>query len=164
MGESFWTMHHYCWSLIRNRRAMMPGVSAMYREGMLRHSISDYEFVINNAAPNFVLLPEIFLGLGDNYALLGDVGGAFDAYGRARAIKPDYWPAYQRWAELLVKANQRAEAKKVVAEGLRQAPGAQPLIDLYRTLGGDPSEIRAAERAPAQAPRASGPDASTSMN
>jgi tetratricopeptide (TPR) repeat protein len=161
MGESFWAMHHQCWAMIRIRRAQAPGVPPIIRKGMLQHSVGDFMFVINNSTPNFVLLPEIYTQLGDNYLLLGEPGAAYDAYTRARTIKPDYWPPYARWAEALVKAKQPAEAKALVAQGLRYSPEAKPLIALYRKLGGNPQEIQPIVKkvkAPDQADDAS-PDA-----
>ena len=146
MGDSFWTMHHQCWALIRNRRAMAPGVAPIIRKGMLQHSISDFEFVIHNSSADFVLLPEIYTQLGENHLLLGNTGAAYDAFARARAIKPDYWPPYVRWADVLIKSKRPAEAKELIAEGLRYSPGAKALIDHYRMLGGDPKDIQPIEK------------------
>ena len=68
-------------------------------------------------------------------------GAADKAFARARAIKPDYWPAYSQWAEYLMKIGKQAEAKQLVKAGLEQAPQARMLIEQYRLLGGKPSEI-----------------------
>jgi hypothetical protein len=149
MGESFWTMHHHCWGLIRTRRAMAAGVSPMVRESQLKHSVADYEFVVINSSKDFVLLPEVLTRLGETHLMLGNPGAAYDAFTKARSLKPDYWPPYQRWAEVLIKTNQKAEAKKLVEQGLRHSPNAKPLQEQYRLLGGNPHDIQpvAAEKA-----------------
>ena len=82
---------------------------------------------------------------------------------RAREIKPDYWPPYARWAAVLVKANKKVEAKRLIEEGLRYSPDAAPLREQYHNLGGDPEVLRAAARESRTTEPASAPDrASTS--
>lgn len=142
MGKTFWAVHHYCWALINLHRSQLPGVSATMRRGMLESVIGDYNYVIVNGTADFVLLPEILTRMGEAHMMLGNAGQAYEAFARARAVKPDYWPAYLRWAAVLEKSNQKAEAKKLIAEGLRHAPDAKPLLDQYRSLGGNPAEIK----------------------
>jgi tetratricopeptide (TPR) repeat protein len=141
MGESFWALHHYCWGLIHVRRALQPGVPPVQRTGMITSAIGDYGYVIQNSPRDFILAPEIFLRIGEAQLLLGSTAGAADAFRTARELKPDYWPAYTRWIDTLLKTNQKAEAKTLAAEGLRYAPNAKELVDRYRKLGGDPSTI-----------------------
>jgi tetratricopeptide (TPR) repeat protein len=142
LGPTFWAMHHYCWALIGLHRAQMAGVPPVIRKGMLQSGVGDYTFVITNAAPGFVLLPEVYTRMGEAQLIKGDVGDAYNSFARARAIKPDYWPAYLRWAEFQLKWNRKAEAKKTLEEGLQYAPEAKPLLDLYRSLGGNPADVR----------------------
>ena len=163
MGKNFWSLHHYCWALINLRRAQMAGVAPMVRRGLLENVVSDCIYVVKNTAPDFILLPEIHTRIGETQLLLGNPGAAYDSFAQARALKPDYWPAYVRWAEVLVKTKQKAEAKKLIAEGLRHAPDAKPLIDQYRLLGGDPATIRpiAKDTKPADGGAAAAPAASS---
>jgi tetratricopeptide (TPR) repeat protein len=141
MGKSFWAMHHYCWALINLRRAQMAGVTPTTRKYLLQEVIADCIYVIRNSGPDFIMLPEIYTRLGDTQLLVGDPASAQDAFEKARMAKPDYWPAYTHWADVLVKINSKAQAKKLVAEGLRHAPDAKPLQEKYKSLGGDPAEI-----------------------
>ncbi|WP_144290105.1 hypothetical protein [Ideonella sp. A 288] len=141
MGEAFWALHHYCWGLIHVRRSQAPGVAPVARAGMLTSAVNDYFYVIQNAPRNFVLAPEIFLRIGEARLMLGQLGGAQEAFRTARELKPDYWPAYTRWIDVLVKNHQKAEAKVLAAEGLRFAPGSKELVDRFRKLGGDPTTI-----------------------
>jgi tetratricopeptide (TPR) repeat protein len=156
MGDSFWAMHHFCWAMVGLYRAQMPGLSPMTRSWLIKNAIDDYRFVVNNSTPDFVLLPEVYTRMGDAQLLLGDVGSAFESFARARALKPDYWPPYLRWADLLVKSNKKTEARDVIAEGLRYSPNAQPLLDKYVALGGNLQNVRHAAAAPAAASGVSG--------
>ncbi|MBK9234539.1 MAG: hypothetical protein IPO19_00105 [Rhodoferax sp.] len=79
--------------------------------------------------------------MGEAHLLLGSTGSAADAFRTARELKPDYWPAYTRWIDALLKSNQKAEAKALAAEGLRYSPQAPELVARFRKLGGDPSTI-----------------------
>jgi tetratricopeptide (TPR) repeat protein len=142
MGKNFWHMHHYCWALINIRRSQAAGVQPTTRRYLLENAIADCTYVLQNSTPDFILLPEIYTRIGETHLMLANPAPAYEAFAQARSIKPDYWPAYQRWAEVLIKSGQKAEAKKLVAEGLRHAPDAKPLLDQYRQLGGNPAEIR----------------------
>lgn len=156
MGEPFWALHHYCWGLVHVRRSQAPGLAPVLRAGMLTSAVNDYFYVIQNAPRNFVLAPEIHLRIGEARLMLGQLAGAQEAFKTARELKPDYWPAYTRWIDLLIKNQQRAEAKQLAAEGLRFAPGSKELTERFRKLGGDPAQIVPAQTA------ASAPDAAAS--
>lgn len=154
MGQTFWALHHYCWGLIHVRRSEAPGLPPVLRAGMLNTAINDYFYVINNGPRDFVLAPEIYLRIGEARLSLGQIGLAHDAFRIARELKPDYWPAYTRWIDHLVRTNQRVAAKDMAAEGLRVAPDSQELKERFRKLGGDPSTITsamAAKSGPAEA-------------
>jgi hypothetical protein len=142
MGRGLLAVHHYCWGLINTRRAMMPGVEPVIRAGLLKSVVGDYMFVIHNSPPDFVLLPEIWTRIGETQLLRSQPGAAYDAFARAREIKPDYWPAYSRWAAVLMRSGQKAEAKELVESGLQHAPDSKELREQFRKLGGDPSSIR----------------------
>ena len=141
MGQTFWALHHYCWGLIHVRRSEAPGLPPVLRTGMLNTAINDYFYVINNGPRDFVLAPEIYLRIGEARLSLGQIGLAHDAFRIARELKPDYWPAYTRWIDHLMRTDQKAAAREMAAEGLRAAPGSQELQDRFRKLGGDPSKV-----------------------
>ncbi|ACV34786.1 tetratricopeptide repeat protein [Accumulibacter sp.] len=142
MGETFWAMHHYCRGLVNRNRALRPGVPPRERKVLLEGAAGEYTYVLNNLKdPNFILLPEIYTRIGEARLLASDLGAAEKAFSRARAIKPDYWPAYSHWAEHLMQTGRQAEAKQLVKTGLEHAPHAKMLVELYRLLGGRHSEI-----------------------
>lgn len=141
MGKSFWAVHHYCWGLVDQRRAQFISSRSPIRTGTLERAIDNYEYTIKNGAPNFVLLPEIYTKLGEAELLLSHIGAASEAFQRAREIKPDYTPAYIKWAEVLIHSGQKAEAKRLVKTGLEHRRDDIELLEQYRKLGGDPTEI-----------------------
>ncbi len=168
LGPSFWALHHHCWGLIKVRRAMAPGVSPAIRTGLIKAAIADYNYVINHSNSSFLVLPDIYLKMGEAYRLLGDLANAALAYGQSRRLKPDFWPAYAGWAEALHKSGARAAALTHLEEGLRQAPTAQPLQQQYQQYGGDlktfmarlPAPAASAPSTAASAPVAQTPSAS----
>lgn len=141
MGGTFWAMHHYCWAQINMIRSRKAGVPAHERRQMWESARGDYLYVIENAAPDFILLPEIYTRIGEVELLLSQPDKAKNAFSHARQLKPDYWPAYSHWAEFLMKIGRKPEALKVVASGLQYSPNAKVLLEQFRILGGKPSEI-----------------------
>ena len=106
--------------------------------------------MVKNSPRTFVLLPEIHTRIGELELHLARHHEADQSFAKARALKPDYWPAYSHWAEFLIKSGQRAEAKQLVKSGLEYSPNSRVLTEQYRMLGGKPSEIvpRVGEHAP----------------
>lgn len=154
MGNDFWHMHHYCWARINLNRASKAGVSARAKKALLDIVRNDYMYVINNAQKDFIMLPEVYTKLGEVELLLGSPNKANDAFSRARLQKQDYWPAYSHWAEYLLSIGRRQEALRVVIDGLAHSPDSRVLLELFKVLGGKPSDKPAPIRKPE-------PDAST---
>lgn len=138
MGETFWAMHHYCWALIRMNRAKQFGASAPMRDGQIRAAVADYEYVLANEKPGFPLTPEVLTRLGEAHLALGATGPAMEALARARQIKPDYWPPYVAWADVLVGIGKRKEALSLVEQVIRLVPDDPVLQGHYKRLSGKP--------------------------
>ena len=141
MGDGFWAVHHYCWAQIRLQRALRSSTTSQERKHLLGNIRADYGYVIKNSPKNFILLPEIYTRLGEVEVRLARHHEADESFAKARALKPDYWPAYSHWAEVLISTGKRAEAKQLVKTGLEYSPNSRVLIEQYRLLGGKPSEI-----------------------
>lgn len=141
MGPTFWHMHHYCWGQISVLRANRSNSSTggISRTSLLESAVADYNYVIRNAPRDFVLLPEILSRLGEVEVRLGRIADANKSFAEARALKPDYWPAWSHWAEFLIKAGKRTEALEFVKSGLQHNPRSKVLREQYRLLGGNPS-------------------------
>ena len=170
MGKTFWAMHHYCWALTNFQRIKAAGVQPIVRAQLLSEIVQDCYYVIENSPKDFVMLPEIYLRVGEAEALRNKPAEALKAFQTAASLKPEYWPAYARGVDLLIKLKQPANAKTMAAEGLRFSPQSKDLVQRFRSLGGDPASIvpaaapaaaaSAAEAAPQLPPAASGPASS----
>jgi hypothetical protein len=99
--------------------------------------------VLQHSPNDFIMLPEIYTKIGQVELGLRRPRQAELSFGKAIAHKADYWPAYFQWAEYLRSSGQKAKAKQLVAEGLAYSPDAKPLQELYKLLGGNPSEVKA---------------------
>ena len=141
MGDTFWHLHHYCWGQINLQRALHSSMPQQNRQHLLGTVRNDYLYVVRNASKNFILLPEIYTKIGEVELRLSLPNDAAKSFAQARALKPDYWPAYSHWAEFLINAGKKAEAKQLVKTGLEYTPGAKVLQEQYRLLGGKLSEI-----------------------
>jgi hypothetical protein len=137
MGPSFWHVHHYCWGLIKLERVMTPGTRKELRAGGLKNVAAEMKYVLRNGTPDFILRPEILVRLGDVLILDSEPSAAREAYASARRLKPDYWPAYTRWADVLAKLGLRRDALALLEEGLRIMPGEKALQQAYGRLGGN---------------------------
>lgn len=134
LGPTFWAMHHYCWGLVNLNRLQLGRAATNNKQSFAKGIVDEYAYVIRHSAPDFILLPELWLRVGEASLLAGNIGQAMEAYASARRIKPDYWPAYTQWAEFLLSYGRKAEAKALLEDGLRLAPDAPELTDLYRRV------------------------------
>ena len=141
LGHTLRSIHHHCWGLIELRRAERSGVPSIQRQGLRESALADFWYVINNSPNDFVLRPEIFTYIGRAETMLRHPAEAIEAFRNAQKAKPDYWPAYFHWVELLRSAGRNQEALAVVREGLKNAPTAKLLLQQYKALGGKPADI-----------------------
>lgn len=141
MGKSFRTMHHYCFGLVRERRAFAPGKKSVDRSYAIASAIDEFNYVINNSEPGFIMLPEIFVKKADLQVMLAQYAEAIDSFRSAVAAKPDFWRAYSRWAAALDQMKSRKAALAILEDGMRAAPSEPRLRAQYKQLGGDPDKF-----------------------
>ena len=155
MGQSFWTMHHYCWAKINQRRILAPGTDPKFRMGLLGGVVGDLGFVINNSPPDFIMLPEVYSALGEVELLRKNPAAANGHFNTARKLKPSYPPPYQLWSEYLLTTGKKEEAKALLKAGLEHNSTAVSLQVMYKKLGGDPKTVVPVDPPAAPAPAAS---------
>ena len=141
LGKDFWSLHHYCWALVNLQRANRYGLTKLQRKGLFEEVLSDYNYVLERADADFLLLPEILTRAGEAELKLSHPERANAAFAKARQIKPDYWPAYSHWVEYLIVKGHREEARELARQGLEITPQASTLQKQYRLLGGDPATV-----------------------
>ncbi len=161
MGKSFWHMHHYCYGLIKARRATLPGAGATHRKFMLETAINEFDYVIVNSPADFIMLPEVYLRRGDAELQLGKVVAARESFDLATKVKPDFAPAYSHWADELARTGLKKNALTHLEVGLRMAPNSTELRARYAKLGGNVEAflktLPAAAQLPASAPAEASP-------
>ncbi len=135
MGDTFWALHHYCWALVNANRAMRAGVSPRQRAHLLDVAIADNYYVLQHAARDFPLTPEILLRIGQYHAILGRAALAIEHFEKSRQTKPDYWPAYLEIARVNARIGRRQAAIDVLRAGLSQVPGQPRLLGALSDLG-----------------------------
>jgi tetratricopeptide (TPR) repeat protein len=161
MGRSFRTMHHYCNGLVKERRAFAPGQKPADRTYLLGSAIDEFNYVINNSDPSFIMLPEVLTKRADIQVILARYAEAIESYRAAIASKRDYWRAYSRWAATLDQMNSRKSALGILEEGIRAIPADTRLRAQYKQLGGDLAKLPAAPVAAADKASQPAPAAST---
>ena len=135
MGTDFWNMHHYCYAMRDLRRVDDARADARTRTTLLQRAESDLGYVIKTCSPTMPLMPEVMLKLGETQLKLGDLPGAQASFERSRELKPDYWPAYTRWIDVLVGLKQKGTARALAEQGLRYAPDSIELRQRAAALG-----------------------------
>ena len=128
MGEDFWHMHHYCYGLRNLIRVDDPNLAAQHKRSMLEQTIREFRYIVNNCKPTMVLMPEVFYRIGEVQLRLGQIGEALGSFEQSRTLKPDYWPAYTRWIDVLLESKQFESAERLAREGLSQVPEQPELL------------------------------------
>ena len=59
LGETFHAMHHYCLGLMKTNRGLILARDEQWRRFYLKDAIVEFDYVIDRAPPDYVLLPEI---------------------------------------------------------------------------------------------------------
>jgi tetratricopeptide (TPR) repeat protein len=139
LGFTFSALHHYCWAIIKANRAMALGVEPHVRRALLNSAIEECFYVLRHAAPDFVLLPEIYLRLGQFAAGLEDHARALEFFEKSIGTKVDYWPPYVEIANVNLSIRRRQHAIDALHRGLRVMPGQQQLTTALTRIESDAS-------------------------
>lgn len=154
MGDNFNRIHHYCEGMLLATSAQKISGDLHSRRVTLRRAIAEYDFILGyppEELQKFPLWPEMLLKRAEAAVMLEDWTLAYSSFELARQVKPDYWPAYVGWAEVLVKSNLKKDALALLKQGLLVSPTAEPMRRLYAKLGGDLTEIPSEVSKPASA-------------
>jgi tetratricopeptide (TPR) repeat protein len=127
MGPSYHHMHHYCWGLMKTNRSLLFARTRQYRVFYLEDAIREFDYVIRNATPDFVMLPEIFTKKGENLIRLGRGPLALLELQRAVEMKPDYWPPYAAMSDYFKGIGDLVQAREWLEKGLSASPNTKAL-------------------------------------
>ena len=134
MGQTFHAMHHYCWGLMKTNRGVLLARDEQSRRFYLQDAIGEFDYVIDRAPPDFVLLPEILMKKGENLIRLGQHGSGIRQLLRAIELKPDYWPPYAAMSDYYKNTGDLKKAREVLEKGLSASPDAKALKDRLAKL------------------------------
>lgn len=131
LGGTYQHLHHYCWGMMKSNRANLLSRDHRVRQFYLNDALTEYDYVIERAPPEFVLLPEILSKKADNLFQLSRAPVAIFELERAIELKPDYWPPYAKLADYYKGVDQVQKAREILEIGLKAAPDA---VGLKRRL------------------------------
>lgn len=126
-------MHHYCAGLVLTNRAFLLALGS--RKFNLEGSIIEFNYVIDRAPPDFVLLPEILTKKGENLLQLDNATDGVGALLRAIQLKPDYWPPYAVLSDYFKKLKNVSAAREWIVKGLAASPDAKALQRRQTEIG-----------------------------
>lgn len=143
MGDDFFHAHHYCYGLRHMLRAQSAGESTPRGKDLLRRALGEFAYMFRSSRSTMPLMPEIYLKEGEVHLKLGNVLEAGQSFERSRLLNASYWPAYTRWADVLIGLKQFESARKLLQDGLAHSPNEPELTRRLALL----------DRTPAPAPR-----------
>jgi Flp pilus assembly protein TadD len=136
-GPTFHAMHHYCTGLMSTNRAVFLATNAQTKAAYLQSSIREFDYVIDRAPRDFILLPEILTKKGENLIRLGEGPTGAMHLSRAIDLKPDYWPPYAALSDYYKQVGELSNARDLLRKALSFAPQVaglkRRLADLDRT-------------------------------
>jgi tetratricopeptide (TPR) repeat protein len=126
-GDTYRSMHHYCWGLMKTNRALLLSRNEQTRKFYLASSIQEFDYVLDRAPKDFVLNPEILTKKGENLLALGKTVNGIEALQRAIDAKADYWPPYATLSDFYRKIGERDKARAILDAGLAASPNVKAL-------------------------------------
>lgn len=127
MGDVFVHMHHYCYGLMWLHRASVLARDADTRRYSLANAIVEFDYVLDRAPSDFVLLPEILTKKGEAMLRQGRAALALTEFERAIELRPDYWPPYAHISDYYRSIGEMPKARAALDRGLARAPDAKGL-------------------------------------
>jgi hypothetical protein len=127
LGPTFHALHHFCWGMMKTNRGLLLANDRQTREFYLNAANVDFDYVIERAPPDFILLPEILAKKGENLIRVGNGPLGMLQLQRAAELKPDYWPPYAYMSDYYRDLGDQAKAREVLESGLRRVPESKSL-------------------------------------
>ncbi len=128
LGPTFVHLHHYCYGLMNANRGMHLAQSSSVRNFYLTGAVTEFDYVIERAAPDFVLLPEVITKKADMLLLLNKAPMAVLQFERAIELKQDYWPPYAHLSDHYKSIGNVKKARETLEAGLVHVPDAKGLL------------------------------------
>lgn len=143
MGETFEHMHHYCWGLMKTNRGMLLARDPQARRAYVADAVNEFNYVIERAPPDFILLPEMLARKGENLIHVGQGPLGMVELERAAELKPDYWPPYAYMSDYYKEVGDTQKARELLERGLSFSPQATGLTRRLADLGSTKKSTKA---------------------
>jgi len=127
LGPTFHHLHHYCYGLMKTNRGTLLARDQRTRQAYLIDAVGEFDYVIERAAPDFLLLPEVLTKKGENLMRLGRAPVAVYTFERAIQVRPGYWPPYAQLGDYYKGIGDLKKARETLENGLVQIPDAAAL-------------------------------------
>jgi len=147
-GSGYYHIHHYCWAInLENSVFLMQ--DKLLRESKLRVALGGVQYSLDRSQPGFVFLPDMYAFKAKILFTLHRDGEAVVALRQAIEAKPDYVPAIARLSDYYVDNDDKAQAIKILEEGIGNTEKAKHLLRKLEKLGktyqGTPGSARKKE-------------------
>ena len=149
MGPGFHAMHHYCWGLMKTNRALFLTRNQQLKTFYLGSSIDEFDYVLRNSPPDFVMRPEILTKKGQNLIRLGKAVAGVEQLERVVELKSDYWPPYAALSDYYKTTGDLAKARELLEKALTFAPDAKGLTSRLADLESAKAKKKPPQRVPA---------------
>jgi tetratricopeptide (TPR) repeat protein len=127
-------------------RATILARNQQDRHHYLTDSIRDFDYVIERAPTDFVLLPEMLTKRGETLVKLGRTSQGIADLQRAIDIKPDYWPPYGSLSDYYKTVGDVAKARALLETAISHAPDSKSLKRRLAELGSGSGKQRLAPK------------------
>lgn len=119
-------VHHYCWALVQVNRA---GFAHNLRDRKVNYklALSNLEYTLNSSTQSCLLLPVIYMKVGEVQAKLGDYSNAVLSYRRVIDKQPHLSMAYYGLSNVYLRQDQYDEAIAVLEAGIKANPSSTSL-------------------------------------
>jgi len=123
-GENWIHLHHYCYGLIMLNR-YYRGVGK--RSALLREAEGQFNYVITQSNPKFILVPEFHLKMGVTQKLMGRDSKSLQHFMQATKLKKNYVSAYLHIINYYKEHHDFKNAIKTAKKGLKYSPNSKIL-------------------------------------
>jgi tetratricopeptide (TPR) repeat protein len=134
VGFSFTHMHHYCIAVIGYTRSFRHNNTAADRSGYLTFAWQNLDYVVRNADPGFVFMPEVYFKRGQVSFRQGDSSAALQDLEHALRLNPKHVRAALELSRVFISLDNSAQAEKVLVSALEGVPDSKSLTAALQEL------------------------------
>lgn len=124
--KSYIHLHHYCHGLDSLNKANRSA-DRKAREFHLTRAIKQFNYVGKHAPQSFALMPENYYNRGKAMKRMKDISGALESFHKSIQLNKRYTRAYAAISDIYADSGNKADALKIVQQGLKIVPKSKAL-------------------------------------